>query len=451
MDLEGTALHLLERGEDEDEVRRLLTRMVRIWKDWDDHEVQAFVDAVLEEVKNVLKARSTEGTLGTVLNPPESGITMGEMGVGSRGEGDFYVHDLLTSIASRASHDALVSPEEKDDAGVAKAHGTHVVAAVDGMHSRLSEFPFLAGFHAARAAMRDVLVNGARPTGLLIDLHLADDGDVGRLFDFTAGVTCVGAATRTPVLAGSTLRVGGDMVLGRRLVAGVACVGTADEDELTPRRDASPGDLIVLTEGAGGGTVTTTAIYHGRPEVVPETLNVDFVRAVEALREADLLRRVHAMTDITNGGIRGDATEISQTAGVKITLEEDRIRDLVNPKVLEMLDELNIDYLGLSLDMLMVIAPPDTAEECVRTLKEAGVKADIVGEVEDGEGVHLITEGTERRLDVKFRESAYTKVKKVIGEEHPEDFEEMKRKVREAYEEAVKKMETVLELMGENR
>ncbi|WP_457619777.1 AIR synthase-related protein, partial [Methanopyrus sp.] len=371
MDLEGLALHMLDSGVPEEEVGELLTDLVRIWKrDWSEDEVREFVDAVLEEVRHVRKAHSLEGKTGTVLRPPESGVSMGEMGVGSRGEGDFFVHGLLTELAAEASEGALVSPEERDDAGAVRVDPdeTILVSAVDGMHSRLSEFPFLAGFHATRAAMRDVLVNGARPRGLLVDLHLADDGDVGRLFDFTAGVTAVGAATGVPILAGSTLRVGGDMVLGRRLVAGVACVGTARPDELTPRRDAEPGDLIVLTEGAGGGTISTTAIYHGYYDVVEETLNVDFVRAVEALRGEGLLPEVHAMTDITNGGIRGDATEISETAGVRLVLDEETVRSLVNDRVLRMLDELGIDYLGLSLDMLMVIAPEDVAERCVEVL-----------------------------------------------------------------------------------
>ncbi|AAM02706.1 AIR synthase-related protein [Methanopyrus kandleri] len=452
MDLEGLSLHMLEAGASEDEIRELLTDLVKIWKrDWSEDEIREFVDAVLEEVHHVRKAHFLGGRVGDILRPPESGVGMGEMGVGSRGEGDFFVHELLTRLAAKASEGALVSPEERDDAGAVRIDPDEVilVSAVDGMHSRLSEFPFLAGFHATRAAMRDVLVNGARPRGLLVDLHLADDGDVGRLFDFTAGVTAVGAATGVPILAGSTLRVGGDMVLGRRLVAGVACVGTARPDELTPRRDAEPGDLIVLTEGAGGGTISTTAIYHGYYDVVEETLNVDFVRAVEALREENLLSEVHAMTDITNGGIRGDATEISETAGVRLVFDEETVRSLVNDRVLRMLDELDIDYLGLSLDMLMVIAPEDVAERCVEALNGVGVRADVVGRVEEGSGVVLERDGEEVELDVKFRETAYTKVKRVIGEEHPEEFEEMKERVRRAYEEAERKLRWVLERLGE--
>ena len=66
---------------------------------------------------------------------------------------------------------------------------------------------------------------GADPIAMLSDLHLADDGDVGKLFDFTAGVCAVSELVDVPLVAGSTLRVGGDMVLGDRLVSAVGAVG----------------------------------------------------------------------------------------------------------------------------------------------------------------------------------------------------------------------------------
>jgi len=78
------------------------------------------------------------------------------------------------------------------------------------------------------------------------------------------------------------------------------------------------------------------------------------------------------MTDVTNGGVRGMQKEIARTAHVKLIFEEEKLRALVNKKVLSMLDKLEIDYLGVSLDALLIIAPPDYADdilECVRRKK----------------------------------------------------------------------------------
>ena len=111
------------------------------------------------------------------------------------------------------------------------------------------------------------------------------------------------------------------MVIGDRLTGCVGAVGVADK--ITPRKDAAPGDVIMMTEGAGGGTVCAAALYYGWHEVVDETLNVKFLEASAALlKEKDTA--IHAMTDVTNGGIRGDAKEISYTAGVKLVFEERR-------------------------------------------------------------------------------------------------------------------------------
>lgn len=102
------------------------------------------------------------------------------------------------------------------------------------------------------------------------------------------------------MVAGSTLRVGGDMVLGDRLVSAVGAIGFS-ETPPTARKRAEAGDVILLTEGSGGGTITTTAIYHGLFDVVWETLDVNFIRASEAIMDAGILGDIHAMTDVTNG------------------------------------------------------------------------------------------------------------------------------------------------------
>ena len=110
------------------------------------------------------------------------------------------------------------------------------------------------------------------------------------------------------------------MVIGERMTGGVGAVGITSS--LTSRNRAREGDLILMTEGAGGGTVSTTALYYEMHEVVEETINIRFLEACEALLQSDLHKKVHSMTDVTNGGIRGDAKEISKTAGVKLVFEE---------------------------------------------------------------------------------------------------------------------------------
>ncbi len=451
MDIEGFVRRTI-KYEDEETVQINLANKILEFKDIDQEKAQKMAAAVIEEVKSTLKIDShPDGFMRDLIKYPESHVTMGEIGVGSRGEGDFFVHRKIAEIVSSTKSSAYISPSAQDDGGVVKSeigsNDVYVTTAVDGIHSRLSEYPFLGGFHVARATLRDVCVMGADPIAMLSDLHLADDGDVGKLFDFTAGVCAVSELVDVPLVAGSTLRVGGDMVLGDRLVSAVGAVGISQHPP-TARKRAESGDVVLLTEGSGGGTITTTAIYHGMFDVVWETMDINFIKASEAIFHAGLLPEVHAMTDVTNGGLRGDAHEITKTTGLGLTFYEDKIRDMVNPKVLDMLEKLDIDPLGVSVDSLMIIAPEEVALRVENAISSAGVKIKEIGYVDQTGVSKLMTETGEEELKPLFREAAYTKIKKIVGDIEPEDFETMKDKVEIAALEAIKKKDKIVKTIS---
>ncbi len=436
MDIEGYAKRAL-RKDLSNEVglkAQLASRILEI-KDINSERVHEIVAAVVNEAKATLNVE------GDVLSPTLSGVSMGEFGVGSRGTGDFYVHSKLGEVIGQTG--AFVDSSQLDDSGVIKFGDDYLVVTIDGIHSRLSDFPFLSGFHVARAALRDVYSMGARPLAMFSDIHIADDGDVAKIFDHIAGITTVSELTGIPLITGSTLRIGGDMVIGERMTGGVGAVGITSY--LTSRNKTQIGDLIFMTEGAGGGTVSTTALYYGMHDVVEETINIHFLEACEALLKSGLYKKIHSMTDVTNGGIRGDAREISKTADVKLIFEEEKMRALVNPKVLSMLEFLEIDYLGISVDALLIIAPPEHARDILETVRAANVEIDTIGRVEKGSGAEILVNGEIRDFSPRFRESAYTPVKKVHGEENPRDFEDMRASIKMAAEEAISKKRRILE------
>lgn len=447
MDLEGFVRRGLECNTAESEILNELAQLILRTKRVTPAEAKRLAHAVLDEVK-LTRRELDNHFLSTLLSYPRSGVGMGEIGVGSRGEGDFFVHRKIASIASSASP-SFLSPDAQDDAGAVSVGNEAIVIAVDGTHSRLSDYPFVAGFHVARAALRDILVKGARPVALLSDLHLADDGDVSKLFEFVAGVSTISALTGVPLIAGSTLRIGGDMVIGDRMVSCVGAVGIAALKDITARRRVKPGDAILMTEGAGGGTICTTAIYSGNHEVVMETLNINFIRACEAL--FPLLSRIHAMTDVTNGGLRGDAEQICEEAHVGLVFTESKIQKLVNPRVYALLKQQNIDYLGVSLDSLLIFTPPEHAERIMERVSSAGVQIELVGEVVEAPREGILIRGDKREvLKPLFREAAYTRIKKVVGEHAPHDLEEKKRKIETAYLQALQKRETVIQYIRGN-
>ncbi|HQA81255.1 MAG TPA: AIR synthase related protein, partial [Methanoregulaceae archaeon] len=211
MDLEEYARRQIRLGISQDAIRNGLADRILEFKDRAGREyAEELADAVIQEVK------FSSGLHGDFFEFERSGVGMGEFGVGSRGTGDFFAHRELARVIGKTS--ASVGVDEMDDAGAVALDESaeerqYIISTVDGMHSRLSDFPFLAGFHVTRATLRDVYVMGARPLALLSDIHVADDGDVAKIFDYTAGITVVSDLMDVPLVTGSTLRIGGDMVL----------------------------------------------------------------------------------------------------------------------------------------------------------------------------------------------------------------------------------------------
>ncbi len=446
-DLEGLTRKLIEKGKTKQEIIQRLVQEYLDFKDIDINNANRLANAVYEECIKSDISKLSASFIKNLLSINNANVSVGNQGVGCRGAGDFFVHKLVAEL-SETDKKAFLSPSSLDDAGAVKIEINNkeeiiIASKMEGIHSRLSDFPFICGFHVARACLRDLYVKGAKPLSLMVDVHLGDDADVGKLFDFMAGISTISELAEVPITAGSTLRIGGDMVIGDRLVGGVSAVGITDH--LLARRNIEPGDKIILTEGAGGGTISTTAIYSGNHDVVKETMNIKFLKACEIILNSDYINEVHAMCDVTNGGLRGDLWEINFEANCGVTIYEERIRKLVNSKVLKMLDAVGVDYLGVSLDALLIYCPERYSKEIIHDLKKKSIDCAEIGYVDYSKQVSMIFKGNRKKeLLPRFRESAYTKIKQEIGEETPTMVEKMKKDIEEAAKQALNKRKEIL-------
>ena len=455
-DLEGLTRNLIKKGYSEQQILERIVQEYHDFKDIDNSLAIKLAKAIFEEcMKSDIKSVSNI-FVKKLLDINIANVSIGKQGVGCRGAGDFFVHKLITELAE-TDYKAFLSPTSLDDAGAVRMHDIKgfknepyksedliIVSKMEGIHSRLSDFPFICGFHVTRAALRDLYVKGAKPISIMIDTHLGDDADVGKLFDFIAGVSTISDLAKVPITAGSTLRIGGDMVIGSRLVGGISAVGVCNR--LLARRNIEVGDRILMTEGAGGGTITTTAIYSGNHEVVKETMNIKFLKACEIILNSDYINEIRAMCDVTNGGIRGDLYEINYEANCGVNIYEEKVRNLVNPIVLNMLEKVGVDYLGVSLDALLIYCSESISEKIIADLKRNNIKCDEIGYVDDSNQVFLTYTGKEKKeMLPKFRESAYTKIKQEIGEDTPESLDIMKKNIEQAALEALKKRKRIIE------
>jgi len=455
-DLEGLTRRLLKKKKTDEEILKRLVQEYVDFKDIDKESAYTLANAVLIECKKSDISKISEPFIKDLLDFNKANVTVGKQGVGCRGAGDFFVHKLIAEL-SETKRQPYLSPSSLDDAGAVKLSDIKgfegkedliIVSKMEGIHSRLSDFPFICGFHVTRACLRDLYVKGAKPISIMIDVHLGDDADVGKLFDFMAGISTIAELSNVPITAGSTLRIGGDMVIGDRLVGGISAIGLV-RNNLLARRNIQVGDKILMTEGAGGGTITTTAIYSGNHKVVNETMNIKFLEASNVLLNKEYLKDIRAMCDVTNGGLRGDLYEINYEAKSGVTIYEDRVRKLVNPAVLELLEKVGVDYLGVSLDALLIYCSGNISEQIIADLAEIDIKCAEIGYVDNSKQVTMVFEGEKKKSILpRFRESAYTKIKQVIGEKTPELKEEMENKIEKAAIEALRKKKTIIDYIN---
>ena len=456
-DLEGLTRRLIKKGYSDSQILERLVQEYLDFKDIDENLAFKLANAILEECKNSNIDYILDPFIKELLEVNKANVSVGKQGVGCRGAGDFFVHKLVTNL-SETEHKAYLSPTSLDDAGAVRLQDIKgfknnffkikdliVVSKMEGIHSRLSDFPFICGFHVTRAALRDLYVKGAKPISIMIDVHLGDDADVGKLFDFMAGISVVSELTKVPITAGSTLRIGGDMVIGDRLVGGIAAVGLTKR-KLLARRNIQVGDVILMTEGAGGGTITTAAIYSGNHEIVKQTINIKFLEACEIILNSNYTNEIRAMCDVTNGGLRGDLYEINYEANCGVNIYVEKVRNLVNPIVLDMLEKVGVDYLGVSLDSLLIYCSKSISDKIIIDLKRKNIRCDEIGYVDDSNQVFLTYKGKEKKeILPKFRESAYTKIKQEIGENTPDIIDIMEKDIEKAALEALKKRKKIIE------
>ena len=454
-DLEGLTRNLIKKGYSKAQILERIVQEYQDFKEIDDNTALNMAKAILVECQQSDISNISIPFIREILSINKANVSVGKQGVGCRGSGDFFVHKLIAELSETESK-AFLAPKSLDDAGAVRLQDIQgfknsqfdeksltIVSKMEGIHSRLSDFPFICGFHVTRACLRDLYVKGAKPISIMIDTHLGDDADVGKLFDFMAGVSAISELAKVPITAGSTLRIGGDMVIGNRLVGGISAVGICNR--VLARRNIKVGDIILMTEGAGGGTITTTAIYSGNHHIVKETLNIKFLEACETILSSDYCNDIHAMCDVTNGGLRGDLYEINYEANCGVTIQEQEVRKLVNSNVLQLLEKVGVDYLGVSLDALLIYCDKGVSKRIISDLANKNIKCAEIGFVDDSNQVNMVFQSMEKQnILPRFRESAYTKIKMEIGEKTPESILKMEKSIELAAEEALNKRKKII-------
>lgn len=158
-DLEGLTRRLVEKGYSKDEIIERLVQEYLDFKNLEKSLAYTYANAIYEECKKSDISKISNAFIKKLLNINKANVTVGKQGVGCRGAGDFFVHKLITGL-SETEKKAFLSPSSLDDAGAVRLQDLRgfkgevydsrnfiIVSKMEGIHSRLSDFPFICGFH----------------------------------------------------------------------------------------------------------------------------------------------------------------------------------------------------------------------------------------------------------------------------------------------------------------
>ncbi len=182
-----------------------------------------------------------------------------------------------------------------------------------------------------------------------------------------------------------------------RTIISCTMIGSASLEEIIPSDGARDGDAIIQ---AGAAAVEGTAIL-GHPDLL-ETPGISIATAARTLREVD---GVHAMHDVTEGGIATAALELAEAAGLSPALEFDNIIWL--PQTLAVCEQRGLDPLGLlGSGTLLAAVSPESVNQALAQLSRAGVQAAPIGRVGTGTPATLSHVGQTRPLPRFIRDEA---------------------------------------------
>lgn len=235
------------------------------------------------------------------------------------------------------------------------------------------------GWYAVYVATNDLAACGAEPVALAMTVLLAPGRARADLARVMRDASEAAAAIGVEIAGGHSEVTAG---IDRTMVV-MTALGRARRDRVVRSGGARPGDALLLTKSAGvEGTAILAAELAARlrPAVGDALLEQAqaFRRQISVLPEGRAASGagVHAMHDVTEGGVLGAAHEMAAASGIGVSLDGDRVP--VAPETRAVCDRLGVDPLALIGSGALLIATPDAARTSA-AIEQAGVAVTPIG------------------------------------------------------------------------
>ena len=228
-----------------------------------------------------------------------------------------------------------------------------------------------AGRLAVAVSANDVFSVGAEPEWMLATVLSPEGVEAEEIRSLLADLSLACEEAGIGLVGGHTEIT--DAV--KRSIVSCTVIGSAPLGQIIPSDGAVDGDILVQ---AGAAAVEGTAIL-GYPQLIDEP-GISIAAAARALRGNE---GVHAMHDVTEGGIATAALELAEAAGLLPQLVAEDMLWL--DETLALCDERHLDPLGLlGSGTLLAAVSPESLDRALAELSNAGVQASPIGRVTAG-------------------------------------------------------------------
>lgn len=301
--------------------------------------------------------------------------------------GKIPMKPLLESVIRNVIYDSssvLLPPAFGEDGAVIKSADNILIVASDPITGASER----AGWLSVHVNANDIAVHAAYPKWYLVILLLPKESSQRDIDNVMQGIkqalmeinaSLIGGHTETTDRVTETIIAG--TMIGEPMIPGKYVTSSG----------AKPGDVIILTKGVGiEGTfilATDFADILEEKGVSKRTLEharlfekyISILPDVVGLIKGVGIENVHAMHDITEGGLLGGVYEMAYASGLGFKIYEESIP--IFPETKEVCSILSLDPLKLiSSGSLLAAVDRTVAEEAAYCLRKKGVPAAVIGE-----------------------------------------------------------------------
>lgn len=300
----------------------------------------------------------------------------------THGAGGSATSELIDSIFREAFSNEYLEPLS-DSAVLPLPAGKKLAFTTDSYVVRPIFFP---GGDIGRLAVcgtvNDLLMSGADPAYITAGYILEEGFDTDDLKKVVASMADTAKEAGVQIVTGDTKVIEPADIKEPGLLINTAGVGFIDEDiDISPAR-IKPGDAVIVSGNLGDHHA---AILGCRMSVKNNIVSdaAPLTQMISGLKDAGL--DIHAMRDVTRGGLATILNEFASSAGAHIRIEESSLP--VSEEVKGFCGILGLDPLYMGNEgKCVIILPDEEKEKAVEIMRKSpyGQNASVTGSVSCG-------------------------------------------------------------------